>query len=225
MSHYEAIAKSPDKPELISFYKDTIKETGKLPTYSKAMQRVRKQFKDMTEPVPLPEGVFNIIYADPPWRYNFSETDTRKIENQYPTMELNEIEKTLVPEKVADNAVLFLWATAPKLEEALGVMEAWGFEYKTHAIWDKEIIGMGYWFRGQHELLLVGTKGTFSPPEEDTRISSIIHCKREGHSKKPEAVYDIIEGLCSSTNHSDLKYLELFARNERENWTSWGDEL
>lgn len=77
-------------------------------------------------------------------------------------MELEEIKTLSIPS--ADNAVLFLWATAPKLKEALEVMEAWGFEYRTNAVWDKEIIGMGYWFRGQHELLLVGVKGEFSPP-------------------------------------------------------------
>ena len=94
-------------------------------------------------------GKYQIIYADPPWRYDFSKSNSRKIENNYPTMELEEIKDFLIP---ADrNAVLYLWATAPKLKEALSVMESWGFTYKTHAIWDKEIIGMGYWFRGQHE--------------------------------------------------------------------------
>lgn len=53
-----------------------------------------------------------------------------------------------------DNAVLYLWATAPKLLEALEVMRAWGFKYKTQAVWDKSWVGMGYWFRGQHEILL-----------------------------------------------------------------------
>lgn len=99
---------------------------------------------------------YEVIYADPPWRYDFSKSNSREIENQYPTMSVDEICSLKVP--TADNAVLYLWATAPKLLEALRVMDAWGFEYKTNAVWDKQIIGMGYWFRGQHELLLVVEK-------------------------------------------------------------------
>ena len=97
---------------------------------------------------------YSVIYADPPWRYSFSKSHTRDIENQYPTLTVEEIAALSIP--AAKEAVLYLWATAPKLREALHVMDAWGFEYKTHSIWDKEILGMGYWFRGQHELLLVG---------------------------------------------------------------------
>lgn len=105
---------------------------------------------------------YQVIYADPPWRYDFSQSKTRKIENQYPTMKLEDIKQLEVP--VEDNSVLYLWTTAPKLQEGIEVLKAWGFEYKTCAIWDKEVIGMGYWFRNQHEVLLVGVRGKFSPP-------------------------------------------------------------
>ena len=125
---------------------------------------------------------YQIIYADPPWRYAFSKDYSDSIERHYSTMELEDICNLDIPSE--ENSVLFLWATAPKLREALKVMKSWGFEYKTHAIWDKEWIGMGYWFRGQHELLLVGTKGKFSPPKRTELISSIVKQKREGHSKK-----------------------------------------
>ena len=165
----------------------------------------------------LPDGEFNVIYADPPWRYNFSETETRSIEVHYPTMSVEDICKLEIPS--AENAVLFLWSTAPKLPEALEVMATWGFTYKTQAVWDKEIIGMGYWFRGQHELLLVGTKGNFSPPLEKLRRSSILRERRTTHSTKPETVYDIIESYFPSG-----KYLELFSRNHRLGWTMWGNE-
>ena len=167
--------------------------------------------------VALPEGSYDVILADPPWRYDFAETESRAIENHYPTMELEDICKLQIPS--APNAVLFLWATSPKLKEALHLMEAWGFEYKTNAIWDKEIIGMGYWFRGQHELLLIGIKGKFSPPAEDIRRSSVIRQKRTTHSSKPAIVYEIIEEYFPNG-----KYLELFSRNIREKWMGWGNE-
>lgn len=106
---------------------------------------------------------YQVIYADPPWRYRHCSSKSRKIENQYPTMQINDIKSLKVP--ADDNCILYLWATAPKLNEAIEVMSSWGFDYRTCMVWDKEIIGMGYWFRGQHELLLVGVKGKMSPPK------------------------------------------------------------
>ncbi len=171
---------------------------------------------------------YQIIYADPPWRYNFSKSNSREIENQYPTMSLEDICLLNVPSD--DNAILYLWATAPKLLEALQVMKSWGFEYKTHAIWDKEIIGMGYWFRGQHELLLVGVKGKMSPPPQHLRVSSVRRERRTKHSKKPSGVKIMIGEW-----FPELSKIELFARkddsknlfnkNTCDSWDVWGNEV
>lgn len=163
---------------------------------------------------------YQIIYADPPWRYDFSNTKNRKIENHYPTMDLSEIKDLFWYLPIDKNAVLYLWATAPKLKEALEVMEAWGFEYKTQAIWDKEIIGMGYWFRGQHEILLVGVKGKFPPPEPSKRVGSVFKIRRGKHSEKPEYVRELISNAFPSHNK-----LELFAREKTEGWDVWGNEV
>ena len=84
--------------------------------------------------------------------------------NHYPTSVTDIIAERNVPDIAADDCVLFLWATGPMIREALMVMEAWGFEYKSHAVWDKIHIGTGYWFRNSHELLLVGTKGDIPAP-------------------------------------------------------------
>ena len=170
------------------------------------------------QPIEMLDGIFDVIYADPPWRYEHSESANRDIENQYPTMEIEDIKALELP--IADNAVIFLWATAPKLEEALGVLNAWGFNYRTCGIWDKEIIGMGYWFRGQHELLLVGVKGVFSPPEPGIRKSSVYQEKRGDHSQKPDYFYNLIESYFPNG-----RYLELFARSKHnDKWAVWGNE-
>jgi len=172
-----------------------------------------------SKPVPeLPVGVFNIIYADPPWLYDFSRSPTRAIENQYPTMELEQIKKMPLP-AIAEDAVLLMGATSPKLREALEVVEAGGFEYKTTMVWVKDKIGIGYYARQQHELLLIGGKGKSVVPRESNRPSSIIEAPRLGHSSKPEEVYEIIEGM-----YPNGKPIELFARGKREGWTSWGNE-
>lgn len=154
---------------------------------------------------------YQIIYADPPWQYNFSNTKNREIENKYPTMTLAEIKTLDIP--IDENAVLYLWATAPKLQEALSVMEWWGFNYKSCMVWDKQIIGMGYWFRGQHELLLVGVKGKFSPPKADRRRTSVYSEKRGRHSKKPDGIRRLIEMW-----YPDEFKLELFAREKHKGW-------
>jgi N6-adenosine-specific RNA methylase IME4 len=163
------------------------------------------------------EGPFDIILADPPWQYDEASTESRAIENQYPTATLAEI-KEQVPD-AAEESVLFLWATAPKLFEAYQVLFAWGFNYRTHAVWDKQIIGMGYWFRGQHELLLVGTRGSFPPPPEFLRVSSIFTEKRSSHSTKPECVYQWIEKVWPKARKQ-----EMYARKSRSGWSTWGKQ-
>lgn len=168
--------------------------------------------------VPIPKGDFDIIYADPPWRYDFSKTKNRDIENKYPTMELSDICKLKIPS--AENSVLYLWGTAPKLLEAVEVIKAWGFEYKTQMIWDKLRIGMGYYARGRHEILFIATKGTPGVPDKNNRPDSIITQARDKHSQKPHIVYEIIEN-----GYPNKKYLELFARNTRKGWASWGNQV
>jgi len=161
---------------------------------------------------------FEIVLADPPWRYDFSETECREIENNYPTATIEDI-CSHAP-KTTPDSILFLWATAPKLREAMQVVDAWGFTYKTHAVWDKCKIGMGYWFRGQHELLIVATKGKASPPIAESRVSSIFKESRTEHSKKPDCVYEWIESAFVS-----YKKLEMYARSNRPGWKSWGAEV
>ena len=95
-------------------------------------------------------GRFGVICADPPWEYDFSKSDSRAIENQYPTMSIEEICALPISVVTLDDCVLFLWVPAPKLREAFKVLEARGFEYRTNAVWDKQVIGMGYYFRSQH---------------------------------------------------------------------------
>jgi len=168
---------------------------------------------------PIPEGKFSIIYADPPWEYEFSISTSRGTENHYPAMELEKIKEIEVP--AANNAMLFLWAPAPLIRQGLEVLEAWGFSYHTNIIWLKDKIGMGYYARMKHELLLIGTKGDgIGTPLPENRPESVIFAERTEHSKKPDIFYEIIEKMYPK--HSKI---ELFARNKREGWETWGNEI
>ena len=162
---------------------------------------------------------FPIVYADPPWRYEHIETESRAIENQYPTMTLSDICAMPVSGIVTDDAVLFLWATSPKLLEAMHVIDAWGFTYRTCAVWVKDKIGMGYYFRQQHELLLVATRGTPPTPAPRDRPASVIEAARLEHSAKPDEVYELITRM-----YPTLPKVELFARSSREGFTAWGNQ-
>lgn len=182
------------------------------------VSKYEEKIKDARPGKVLESGPYELVLADPPWRYDVQQTPNRRIENHYATMDLDGIIK-MAPNSAKDS-ILLLWATAPKLEEAMQVLKAWGFEYKTNAIWDKEVIGMGYWFRGQHELLLVGTKGNPGTTPESKRISSVFREKRTAHSKKPVSVYDWIE---QAFPHKSK--LEMYCRSPRKGWAAWGNEV
>jgi len=196
-------------------------EEGDLTTHGAylATRRIERERKLKENPPETPEGEYGIIYADPPWRYDFSVTDNRKVENKYPTMSLEDLKKLDIP--AADDAVLFLWVPNPKLKEGIELLEAWGFSYKTNIVWVKDKLGMGYWVRGMHELLLVGTRGNPPRPAPESRLSSVVvKAKRGEHSTKPDELYEIIEQMLPNR-----KPIELFARRKRRGWDSWGNEV
>jgi N6-adenosine-specific RNA methylase IME4 len=194
--------------------------TMKKPSISAVLNVIKRAAQAEASHVPLPNGdkLYPVLYADPPWRYQFSETRSRQIENHYPTMPHEEIAKMEFP--AADDAVLFMWATNPKLAEAFVVLAGWGFEYVTNMVWVKNHIGMGYFARSRHELLLIARRGSLPVPEPANRPDSVIEAPRLEHSAKPPIVYDLIERM-----YPGFAKLELFARSEREGWDVWGNEV
>ena len=195
-------------------------------TISKAMREINRENKisniieKAAESRTLDEiGIYSVIYADPPWSYDHPISDSRRIENQYPTMSIDEICALDVQSISADDAILFLWVTTPMLEKGFRVLNAWGFEYRTSMVWIKPSIGMGQWVRQRHELLLIGVKGNIPTPKDGDKPDSVIEAPRLEHSKKPEIVYEIIEKM-----YPELPKVELFSRNKRNGWETWGFE-
>lgn len=164
-------------------------------------------------------GIFPVIYADPPWQYEHPISDSRRIENQYPTMTIEDICNLPVNDIATDDAVIFLWATTPMLKKGFQVLDAWGFEYRTCMVWVKPSIGPGHWVRNRHELLLIGVKGNIPTPKGEDKPDSVIEAPRQEHSKKPEIVYDIIEKM-----YPELEKVELFCRQPRQGWKAWGNQ-
>ena len=190
-------------------------EKGGITTFN-AFKLTKQLVEKPTEPLPMPEGIYNVIYVDPPWTYTHSFL-AGSPNSHYPTMTTEEICELEIPTN--NDAVIFLWTTNPLLPDAFRVLEAWGFTYKTNICWVKDRPGTGHYVRGQHELLLIAVKGNIGTPPTKARIASVIHAPKTEHSHKPEEFYDVIEAMYQG------KYLELFATEERKNWVSWGLEV
>jgi N6-adenosine-specific RNA methylase IME4 len=188
------------------------------------LTEARRQQQHAERPaVTLPEGAYRVLYADPPWQYR----DTRAFrgyaetaaEQDYPTMTCDELARLDVGALAADDAVLFCWATFPTLPDALAVVAAWGFQYKTAFVWAKPRGSFGHYHKADAEMLLVATRGRCTP-DVDTRVSQIVHAETDGHSRKPEAVRALIDTL-----YPYGPRLELFARRTPGGpWNVWGNE-
>jgi N6-adenosine-specific RNA methylase IME4 len=194
---------------------------GNAKTVKQAMAYSNRQCK-VKEAQSLPDGTYNVIYADPPWQYSNSGSEG-SADSHYPTMPTEDICTLLtdIGVYIVDNSVLFMWVTNPLLEDGLQVVRSWGFKYKTNIVWDKPQVNRGksgFYVQGHHEILLIATKGSCLPvwlPSSRGELSP------GEHSAKPDAFRDIIERM-----YPDYNYLELFARNQppRDNWEFWGNE-
>lgn len=230
ITHYRAVRALPE-PRATELLKAA--ESGEW-----SVRELKKQIDGDKEPE-TPErvqmagdGEYDIILADPPWSYSNSGQNGAAAKH-YATMTETAICDFLETEKIktGPNAVLFLWVTNPLLPAGLAVMEAWGFEYKTNLAWVKETVthvggkekrsikfGTGFYFRGAHELLLLGVKGKGMLPEV-RNVRSVLMAEAMIHSQKPEEVYDAIEAM-----YPNGRRIELFARHIRYGWDRLGLE-
>jgi N6-adenosine-specific RNA methylase IME4 len=190
-------------------------------------ERVAKIVEASRASAALPTGRrFPVLLADPPWHFeNYAEPTTTilhgRAADQYKTMTTERICALPVRDLATEDAVLFLWTTSAHLmPDAVQVLRAWGFEYKTNLVWVKDKRGVGFWIRNQHELLLVCTRGDMPTPAPADRPSSVIEAPRREHSRKPDEVYAIVEHM-----FPDLPRVELFARGRRAGWEQWGNQL
>lgn len=189
----------------------------------------------MTDPFAnLPRNHYGAILADPPWGFQCWDGKDKRVASRgsvtpYTTLDMDEIGALPVADLAADDCALFMWCVWPTLQDAYGVVEAWGFKPKTCAflwlkadpykLWSLEedvYMGLGYWTRANSEPCLLGTRGRPKRLNADVR-QGIIEPRRE-HSRKPDCVHERIERLVAGP------YLELFARQRCPGWDCWGNE-
>lgn len=168
---------------------------------------------------------FRTILCDPPWKFETWSKKGLGRAPKYATITLADLKKLPVGDLAARDCVLFMWGVWPMLPHALELIEAWGFKYKTAGfVWMKYSdayvklsVGTGYWTRANTEFCLLATRGHPKRIHRDV-MQAILEPRRE-HSRKPPCVHGRIERLVYGP------YLELFAREERRGWTTWGNEV
>jgi N6-adenosine-specific RNA methylase IME4 len=177
---------------------------------------------------------YNLIYADPPWPYRHRKVGRwggSGASDKYSMLTLEEIEALPVKALCCRNAVLFLWVTVPLMPEGLSVLSAWGFRYKTMLTWRKIMSqGMGFWFRGQCEHLLLGVRGRVKPFR--IQRANFYQCRAARHSQKPDYFRQLV-AEAAKASFSEPAMLELFARSrkdlfpdyEYEGWDVFGDQV
>jgi len=174
---------------------------------------------------PLKLFGYDIIMADPPWKFsNWSEKgEAKNAAAQYQCMELADIKSLPVGMLARKDCLLWLWATNPMLPQALEVIKAWGFTYKTAGTWLKQTptgkpaFGTGYILRSSTEPFLIATMGA---PTTARNVRSVVHGPVREHSRKPEEGYRAAEALIPNALHR----ADLFSRQSRPGWDAWGNE-
>jgi N6-adenosine-specific RNA methylase IME4 len=179
--------------------------------------------------LPGPSGMFSTILVDSPWRFQNRTgkmAPEHKRLHRYQTMSFDEIAALPVAAHASTPSHLYLWCPNALVQEALGIMEAWGFTYKTNLVWFKvrkdggpDGRGVGFYFRNVTELLLFGIKGKMRTLAPGRRQTNIVVSRKQEHSRKPADMYSIIKAC------SPGPYLELFAREHIPGWACWGDEV
>jgi N6-adenosine-specific RNA methylase IME4 len=170
--------------------------------------------------LPTTKGGWRCVLSDPPWRFQDSAT-RGSAEHHYRTLSHIEICRMPVHDIVALDCVLALWVPDTHLMQGLDVASCWGFTYRHLVCWGKvkngkPQIGLGHRFRKAHEIALLCTRGR--PEVLDHGVPSLILAPRGKHSAKPVEMHIALERFCSGPR------IELFARAERDGWTTWGDE-
>jgi N6-adenosine-specific RNA methylase IME4 len=170
--------------------------------------------------------LYSTILLDPPWNQQGGGKSKRGADKHYPLLkekQILEIVAAFLDGKVATDAHMYMWTASNHLPEALRIIEALGFKYINNIVWAKTGFGLGQYFRGQHELCLFATKGRgFSVRTDSKNVSSLLGqslISTTKHSAKPVEMYDLVE------RRSKGPYLEMFARNTRSGWDSWGNEV
>ena len=183
--------------------------------------------------IPFPKKKYNIIYADPPWKFSspkFQDGNRgfgNRVEDRYKTLSIKELCNLPVTKITKDDCILFMWVIDSHLEQSFKVIKSWGFRFATIGFnWVKQYKSGSYCYNfGTYtlkstEICLIGLKGKLKNLKNKNNVKGLVFAERTKHSKKPDCIRNHIVELCG-----DLPRIELFARNKYKGWDSWGNEI
>jgi len=208
----EAVVEAAEEePEEYGHLVEQMDRFGKVAGAYRRLEVLRQARELEATALVLPTGPFQVIVADPPWRYETSSN------LPYPTMPIEDIKALPVESIAAEDSLLWLWTTNAHMRVAFDVVEAWGFEYKTLLTWVKDRMGTGEWLRGQTEHCLLAARGkpAFLKGQHTTAIQAV----RREHSRKPDEFYALVEETCPGSR------VELFSRQRRKSWEVFGNDI
>lgn len=222
IERFEKLAKHP---EIVEQAKAEARENDDIVSRSLILEKIKqanrkadinRQIEIIESGIEKPDGLFDVIAIDPPWNYGTQfNSSGRRVANPYPEMTQDELKSMNIP--AAENCVMFLWTTHKFIWDAKELLDAWGFEYRSMIVWNKQKIGMGDLFRMQCEFCLVGMRG--KPIFKDNHsIRDIIEEPRREHSRKPTAFYNLVNELCVG------RKLDYFSREQRDGWWCYGND-
>ena len=216
-SHHQEVAKLPPEKQAL-FLNKAVEE--KL-SVRELREEIRKDGKKQFDTPELPEGKFAVIYADPAWPVESIVMDKWEspIDDKYPVMSIESIKAIPIQKLSAENCSLFIWTTHSFLPNCLEIIAEWGFKYHCTITWNK---GSGWTQNGIHkmtEFLLFAYKGKMNIDQYGKAIPTLISENKTYHSKKPDSIRELIKSKTPDGR------LELFARDEFEGWTAWGNEI
>ena len=214
--------KAIDIAKAIKIKNREIKEAAKIQKQAESTEKKQSRINEINAQAALiaesspdvPVGPFHVISIDPPWPYG-TEYDPhgRRAANPYPEMSLEDIAGLSIP--AADNCVLWLWTTHKFMRHSFGLLDQWGFRDVAILTWVKDRMGLGSWLRSQTEYCIMAVKG--SPPIQLTNQTTVIHGPLREHSRKPDAFYEMVDGLCVGAR------LDYFSREKRDGWAQVGN--
>lgn len=222
---WQQVAAVPE-PKFREYLKETEK-AGKEITTSGLLKESRAETKreqkqaaveTIRSEVALPSDVYRVIALDPPWKYGSrAEDPTHRARNPYPDMDVEQIKALPVATLAHQDAIVWLWTTNAFMREAFECLDAWGFQSKTILTWVKDRMGTGDWLRGKTEHCIMAVRG--NPIVTLTNQTTALAAPMREHSRKPDEFFALVDSLCPGNK------LEMFARQPREGWSSWGAEV
>lgn len=217
-SHAREIARLAEKEDWPQWVQDCEKTGWTVSELRGELLKATTEEAQQQAAKTAPDGKYRTLVVDPPWHYS-NKSGRQKQPYSDRTMNLAEIKAFGIQRWIPDGSChLYLWSTDAYAGSVDQILSAWGFELKVWLVWVKDRIGMGNYYRHQHELCAFATKGpTLRLKRRD--VSTVFRAPVGKHSEKPQLFYDIVESC------SPGPYLDVFARRRRPDWSVFGDEI